>query len=521
MLLGIACITVYLVTAPAHLMGYQGETAAVSEGLVRTGIPQVLRNSPMRANGHVGRGGRLYGRSTLVEPVAQAPLMAVGVLLDQLSTHGRSPTFRMAAAKTYLALVSALGVLAVFGIVFLRLRRPAWACLIGALYAFASLAWPYSQIGMETTFATLLLLAVLATLWAREQPTGRRQLLAGIALGLAATATPYGILPALPLIGLLLWRARSLPPLQLARAGAAVLGPVLVCLVVMLLYNQFRQGSLTDFGDAERLTPTIAAPLNWMGLMISPGKGLLLYSPLVLLGLLGLKPLWQRDRELLWCVVAPTIVLFCFIGISRHWSDETWGPRYIVPVAGLLLVPIPWWVHGRRRRRLLGGVAAVAVVIQLLAVLVSYAIYFDTAASLTGVPLFQQRTSGLNGTDVPDSVAAVPYGRDGMRWVPGVSPLLLQGEVVVSSVAQALTGRGLTVTYDPFEGRTTHVDLTGIAAREHLTIPDFWWWGSARNAIIALVVLLTGALLAHSALRQAGWRGRSAARAVIDPPVTG
>ena len=84
-----------------------------------------------------------------------------------------------------------------------------------------------------------------------------------------------------------------------------------------------------------------------------------------------------------------------------------------------------------------------------------YASWYRAAPSLTGVSLFQQRTSSAGGTDISDSEQSVPYGRDGMRWNPQLSPLLFHAEMLGSAAAEAVAGKGVTVTYAPFEGRRT------------------------------------------------------------------
>jgi hypothetical protein len=114
-------------------------------------------------------------------------------------------------------------------------------------------------------------------------------------------------------------------------------------------HNWVRHGAIDDFGTAP-YTVTGWAPVNFIGFLFSPGKGLAFYSPLIVLGLLGLQRLWRAERSLALTLIAMVVVGIALPSIPNYWTDETWGPRYVVPVAGLLLIPIAWWSTTRLRR---------------------------------------------------------------------------------------------------------------------------------------------------------------------------
>jgi hypothetical protein len=151
---------------------------------------------------------------------------------------------------------------------------------------------------------------------------------------------------------------------------------------------------------------TLSAPFNAVRFFLSPGKGLLWYSPLVVLGSAGLFTLRRRDRQLALTLVVVVALGVAAVAVTPYWTDETWGPRYLLPVAWLLLVPIPWWATKRSRRRILGAVATIAVAVQLIGVIVPTAPVVDSAEALTGATLYQQRG--------PGQVADAPFGHDSL-----------------------------------------------------------------------------------------------------------
>jgi hypothetical protein len=401
---------------------------------------------------------------------------------------------------------------ALFALVYLTRGSLRWASTIAALFAVASIAWPYSKIGMETTFMFAIITAFALAVWARRTPSPLSWALTGFATGAAVATKAYALVSVLP-IAILLWPAFTAIPerRQKARVAIAVCLPVLAWIAAIAFYNWSRFGDVTDFGYAESPL-TVSAPLNFLGLLFSPGKGLILYSPLVVLGALGLPRLWREDRYLALALAAFFVSLTAMAGTSTYWGDEVWGPRYIVPAAWALLVPIAWWGLTPLRQKVIAGVAIAGILVQIVAVSAQYAHYTDAVRGLTGVPIYQDRL----GVD-PEKI---PYGNDPTRWIPELSALLVQSEGLISSqVDERLGGDGLEVTYAPFEGRSRTVNLSDPKYRMPL---DFWWGGSPLHpfpARLVAVLLLLVSVAAAAGLyvlsfgRRRPWRAAAPAAA--------
>jgi hypothetical protein len=353
---------------------------------------------------------------------------------------------------------------------------------------------------METTMMALLAAALLACVRAAQRPGVGRWLVAGGVTGLAAMAKPYAPICALPMLVLLLPALRAADARRRLVLLAALAGPAALAVAGQLAYNWVRHGHVLDFGNEERLSPTFAAPVNFVGLFLSPGKGLLLYSPLVALGLLGLPRLWRHDRLLAVAVFAPLALLSAFISVSAHWSDEVWGPRYLVPVAFLPLLALPWWLTTARRRRVTVAVATLAVGVQLMAVALPSGDYVQVAGAVSGTELFDYRKDfSFTDQQVLDSDPRVPYGRDPMRWVPELSPLVIRAKLLTSMASQRLGGEAITHTYAPFEGRRVEADLGVLADRLDLRLPTVWWTADGHSPLpgiqLAVLLLVSAALL--------------------------
>jgi hypothetical protein len=259
-------------------------------------------------------------------------------------------------------------------------------------------------------------------------------------------------------------RAAAAP--ERLRRLAALAVPMLLWGIGFGLFNWTRTGSFLDTGRNSPET-TWAAPINFIGFFISPGKGLIFFSPLVVLGALGLAAMYRRDRRLTLSILAALLGGIAIVAVLRFWSDETWGPRYIVWVAWLLLLPLPFWAVTRRRRQVLAAVAAVAVAVQFLGVVAPSTMITNAGRDLTGYPVFQ-RPGG--------HAILVPYGRDPIRWIPEMSPLLLQAKVVLSKASITLGGPPITSRYHPYEGRARTVRLDDDhLSRYGFGSPYVWW----------------------------------------------
>ncbi len=320
-----------------------------------------------------------------------------------------------------------------------------------------------------------------------------------MAIALTMNSKAYGALLVLGTLPLLLLAFKQLVRGHRVRVLAAFAIPVVAGLASLAWYNWYRTGSVTNFGDSYVSQRLFAMPFSAAGLLLSPGKGLLLYSPLVILGILGLGPLRRADRPLARAIVLTVSVNVLFISTSIAWTDETWGPRYLVPSAWLLVLPVAWWATNRRRRQWLAAVTLTGVCVQFAGVFASYGVTLGVSRALAAEPVY------LYG----DWRARVAYGDDGPRWIPQASPLLFQLELTAAYFKEQLTGTGFVITYKPWRGNEGRIDVTH-PERAFAPLPDFWWAAPGQTtkqdivaAFLALLAVGSAATLAgHKTLRE-------------------
>jgi hypothetical protein len=146
--------------------------------------------------------------------------------------------------------------------------------------------------------------------------------------------------------------------------------------LLVLVYNYVRWGSWLEAGYALQPTPGRLQvpvfgeriPIGLWGMFFSPGKSLFLYSPPLLVGLLGLPRLYRRAPEVLAALGLTALPIVLVYSRFLFWAgDYAWGPRYLVFLAPLLMVPaavvlddVLTATRGWGRRLQLAGLALVA-----------------------------------------------------------------------------------------------------------------------------------------------------------------
>ena len=286
-----------------------------------------------------GRGGRCFSQWYPLLSIAMLPFAALGRGIAELAGVQARPV----------EVVAALGVsvLASAGAAFFTARiarelgasrRLALAAGVGLFFGTELLT--YSR----TLFAeTLCALLVAATAWGLLG-TGRRRAVGHVAIVLAILAKPTMLFVGLGIAAALAYRDRSLRPLVTASAATAIGG------LLYLGYNEMRFGDLLDFrgsgnslakatGDYGRKDPDpipIRAITGLGVLLVSPANGLLWYSPLAVLGAVGLIRA-RASRVAAVCLGGAAAVLAAYI-LQPYGGN--WGTRYLVPALPLLVAGV-------------------------------------------------------------------------------------------------------------------------------------------------------------------------------------
>jgi hypothetical protein len=122
--------------------------------------------------------------------------------------------------------------------------------------------------------------------------------------------------------------------------------------LVILLYNYFRFGNFLEsgynlawqstIGNDESIWSLNRVPRSAFGFLFSPGKGLLIFSPTILIGLWGAKKFLIKYQELSVSVAMLCAFYLFLFSMNFAWHGSIWafGPRYILPLLPFLYLPL-------------------------------------------------------------------------------------------------------------------------------------------------------------------------------------
>lgn len=241
-----------------------------------------------------------------------------------------------------------------------------------------SMALWYTTELLSEPAVTLCMLVIILGLIRWRQGSGTAPLWIGLAAGCAVQLRSDSLfvvwvgLLAIPLF--VPWRV-----IRSGRSMAYLLVPMAASVVAMCWYNDLRYNQLFvgSYGPGGGFSTPLFHGLR--GLLLSPGRSLFLFNPLVVLGVVGLVvlyggPVAVRDRPLavlFVLFVVPRLVFYAKWGV---WdAGSVWGPRFLLPSMAVLTLSLVPVLRATARRRVWGQlVRSAAVLLGVLAVVINY-----------------------------------------------------------------------------------------------------------------------------------------------------
>jgi hypothetical protein len=428
-----------------------------------------------------GSDGTLYSKYGLGQSLAALPLWLTGYGLSWLAPELGTPYATRFAASFLTALATALTAWFVADAGLALGYRLRTSLMLSVVYGLATMAWPYSKNWYsEPAVTALVLLAFTAGVRGRQTAATRQVWLSGAAVAVAILFRITSLLWLPAFVLLTLWPGVA----TRRRRAVALLAPCLLAISLTAVYNTVRFGLPWSFGyhEAKWQYPPLDGIL---GLLVLPGKGLFFYNPPLLVGTVGLA-LWLSSasaRKAEGATVAALVVLtLAYLAPYNGWHGAwNWGPRFLLPLAPLLLLPAGALLEsgaGPLLRGLWVGLCVLGLVVNLPAVLVDHSRHLNAAAERD--PDFYPRS---------------------VLW-PAYSPVWWQWPSVVE-VGRIWNSQRTQLAQ---ELRHYPPDEIGVLQREELlrlNAPDFWqvhWY------LLGLPLWLPG-LMSGLCLTTAAWAG--------------
>jgi hypothetical protein len=308
------------------------------------------------------RNGQLASLYPVVAPLLVAPLYLPAALILHHDGWKQPQIDRVAELmeKISASLLAAIASV----LMFLILRREGfrWALPLTLAFAFATDTWMISSqaLWQHGSGELLVALALFLTL-SRSSPP--RTVALGFVCMLVAANRPPDVLIAGAFVAYTILRDR--------RDALWLLAGAVVPLAALLYYNVVFIGQLGGaYAVAESHGFFHVAPLGIPGLLVSPTRGLLVFSPFLLFVPLGLRErLRAPNSKVLAIALAVAVALQFVVYSSADWrAGVSWGSRWLtdlLPILVWMLAPVTV-VLRPSTRRVFGALIVFGIVVQTI-----------------------------------------------------------------------------------------------------------------------------------------------------------
>lgn len=352
-------LSFYLFTMSGVLQ-YGGETEKyrVAQSIVER-LDFSIR--PVATRHEIGTGGRLFSLSELGLSLVEVPLYALARAVYALFPTPDVNQIGLLFVGLLNPILTALTCLSLFRLCSSLGFQTHTALAVTVLFGLGTIAWAYSKNSDREPLLALLILWSFHAAWLFNKTESPRWLVVtGILAGylvftkfIQAMVLPF--LAAYLAAAILARRgplhaARRILISDAAKAIAIFFLPAILFLGIQSVYGLARFGTPYSGLAGTRPDPlsvilnelSLSHPLEAIaGLTVSLERGVFVYSPPALLFLFAW-PRWYR-RQPREALLLLGIVLIEFASAAfrwEWWGGPRWGPRYLVQMTPLLLVPV-------------------------------------------------------------------------------------------------------------------------------------------------------------------------------------
>lgn len=276
------------------------------------------------------RGGRVVSIYPILPGLFNVPVYAAA---GALGVDPYADRIRLSMISA--SLIGALSVAFLFLALERLARRRSTAVLLAAAYALGTCVWSVASRGMFQHGPSLLLQSI--ALWLLARGNGPSVAWSGLFLGLAVVNRPMNLLVAAPLAVAVWWKHRDR---ALAFSALAA-----VPLLLRAAYARAYWGSFFSMAQVDPF-PAVSnfggnAARGLAGLLISPSRGLLVYSPIFFFTALAILPAWRlrREQPLYLALLAGALaILLVTSKWTIWWGGHAYGYRLLIEMLPALVV---------------------------------------------------------------------------------------------------------------------------------------------------------------------------------------
>ena len=402
-------------------------------------------NYTVYANKAIQGGNNTDPRTTTLEPVYTVRSLLLSALavpfyyLGLVLTISPIVTVGLLANSLFISLTSVV----IFCISAEVHRSKRIGFLLSLIFSVCSFVWPYNSTfwvqplqGLTLALAVFFIIKIQHynrsfichyTVLANDRKRFFFSALASFFLGLSVFAHPTSLIfvPAYLIYSFFIVMRHNIKNFILF---VAILSAVLF---FVGLVNYARFGSFTEFGYGY--FSSLVTHDGWrglIGLLVSPGAGLLFYFPFAILLPLGAKIMYKENRPLFLLCTYIIVANWIYIGTLSFGSEPSswsggvaWGPRYLIPVLPFIMIILGnTFLHIKKRyfvKSIIIGLCLVGFYVNLSGVLIwfQYGLMYGWAI---------------------EHLAVYPNNMDIMTWSPLYSPIILHTKALMTDYVSTI-----------------------------------------------------------------------------------
>ncbi|MBI3008879.1 MAG: hypothetical protein HYY56_05145 [Candidatus Omnitrophica bacterium] len=388
-----------------------------------------------------GVDGKNYSIHNIGQPLIMAPFVVFGKLIESKLPPEYGKRKDRIIITSLIALICfplfAAGAVVMFYLCMLELgRSPRTSLVTSMIYGAATIAWPYASSSFEENIIAFLTLAgFLYYLRGGNRARYMNAMLAGLFIGFAILVrVPIVVQAGIFFVGYLFraylkfrnFKIFSCPDVTsglnsrkynwILEISCFLIGVILIG-GITLIYNYiktgnpFETGYLLSYPKLLHGNPLIGLYTN----LLSPGDGLLWYSPVIILSLITVpKVIKARDfNEMMAYAIFIGVTVFQSF-VFRPTIEMGWGTRFLVGAvpfitipAGRLIEEMPYW--SRTKKFFIYALIFFSVLIQILGIAMPH----DTES----YPLYTRLKSDNKATILLREQPLLLYRARNVAWV--------------------------------------------------------------------------------------------------------
>ncbi|MBX3023869.1 hypothetical protein KF840_03065 [bacterium] len=289
-------------------------------------------------------GGHIYSVTPIATAIVATPLYVLPAWwlarahIDYDDVRAR--VLEVVMERVAAAALTALSAVVVF-LVLRRLATWRWAVALTLLYGIGTSAWSISSQALWAHALAQVTLALLCLILIAPSPTRLALLAAGAVAAVSVANRPQtAVLAGLVFLFLVVhqrWRALYYAALP----GIAGLG--------LAIYNYaIFSTTLGGYGSLGHFSGSLVQGAS--GLLASPNRGLLVFTPIMGFALWGALRVWRVPAPpwLRWLSIVLLLHVLVYATFKEWWAGYTYGPRYfsdVLPALVIFLVYglVPYW----------------------------------------------------------------------------------------------------------------------------------------------------------------------------------